>query len=92
MQTGSSFQALSQLLIYARSFRSRIVLASLCSFINKILDVMPELLIGVAIDVVIRQQDSFLAGFGVSDPFRQLLVLGGVTLLVWGGESLFEYF
>ena len=57
MQTGSSFQALSQLLIYARSFRSRIVLASLWSFINKILGVMLELLIGVAIDVVIRQQD-----------------------------------
>ena len=92
MQTGSSFQALNQLLIYARSFRARILLATLCSFINKILDVMPELLIGVAIDVVIRQQDSFLAGFGVSDPFQQLLVLGVVTLIVWAGESLFEYF
>ncbi len=92
MQSGSSFQALSQLLIYARAFRARIALAALCSFINKILDVMPELLIGVAIDVVIRQQDSFLAGFGVSDPFQQLLVLGVVTLLVWAGESLFEYF
>lgn len=92
MQSGSSFQALSQLLIYARSFRTRILLATLCSFINKILDVMPELLIGVAIDVVIRQQHSFLAGIGVSDPFHQLLVLGGITLIVWAGESLFEYF
>ncbi len=91
MQTGSSFNALGQLITYARSFRTRIGLATLCSFVNKILDVMPELLIGVAIDVVIRQEDSFLAGFGISDPFNQLLVLGGVTLLVWAGESLFEY-
>ncbi|MFK8030415.1 MAG: ABC transporter ATP-binding protein [Gammaproteobacteria bacterium] len=92
MNTSSSFQALKELLAYASAFRTRIALASLCSFINKILDVMPELLIGVAIDVVIRQQDSFLAGLGVSDPFEQLLVLAFVTFLVWAGESLFEYF
>ncbi|MEM7081842.1 MAG: ABC transporter ATP-binding protein [Pseudomonadota bacterium] len=89
--TGSSFEALRQLLVYATAFRRRILLASLCSFINKVLDVMPELLIGVAIDVVIRQQDSFLASLGVRDPFHQLLILGFATLLVWAGESLFEY-
>lgn len=90
--SASSFQALTRLLVYARAFRTRILLAMLCSFINKILDVMPELLIGVAIDVVIRQQDSFVAGLGISDPFHQLLLLGFATLLVWAGESLFEYF
>jgi ATP-binding cassette subfamily B protein len=87
----SSFQALIRLLRYARGFRRRIVLASTCSVLNKVFDVMPEILIGMAIDVVVRQQDSFLAGLGIAEPTWQLGLLGGLTFAVWICESVFEY-
>jgi len=53
---------------------------------------MPEILIGMAIDVVVRQRQSFLADLGILEPFNQLLFLAVITILVWGLESLFEFF
>lgn len=87
----TSFAALLRLLRYARGFRRRIVLASICSVMNKLFDVMPEILIGIAIDVVVRQKASFVAELGIEDPAWQLGLLGGLTLVVWILESLFEY-
>ena len=81
-----------RLLRYARGYRSRIWLASLCSVLNKLFDVMPEILIGMAIDVVVRQDQSFLADFGILEPFNQMLFLGVLTIAVWGFESLFQFF
>ena len=54
------------------------------------------MLIGVAVDVVIKGQQSFLAryvldGTGFTDTWHQLLVLGALNVLIWGGESLFQY-
>jgi ATP-binding cassette subfamily B protein len=81
-----------RLLRYARGQRRQIWLASLCSVLNKLFDVMPEILIGMAIDVVVRQEGSFLADFGIHDPFHQMLFLGALTIVVWGFESLFQFF
>jgi ATP-binding cassette, subfamily B, bacterial len=86
-----SFSALVRLLRYARAFRARIALAATCSILNKLFDVMPEILIGMAIDVVVRRQDSFIATLGIADPKWQLGLLGGLTLVVWICESVFEY-
>ena len=80
-----------RLLRYAAGFRRRIVLAASYSVLNKLFDVMPEILIGTAIDVVVRQEDSFIAGLGIADPKLQMLLLGGLTLVIWISESLFEY-
>jgi ATP-binding cassette subfamily B protein len=80
-----------RLLRYARGHRRRVWLASLCSVMNKLFDVMPEILIGMAIDVVVRQRQSFVADLGISDPFHQILFLGAITILVWALESLFEF-
>jgi ATP-binding cassette subfamily B protein len=90
--TTSSVSVLLRLLRYARSYRSRIWLASICSVLNKLFDVMPEILIGMAIDVVVRQDQSFLADFGILEPFNQMLFLGVLTIAVWGFESLFQFF
>lgn len=81
-----------RLLRYARGQRRQIWLASLCSVLNKLFDVMPEILIGMAIDVVVRQEGSFLADFGIGNPFHQILFLGALTIAVWGFESLFQFF
>ncbi|MEL7450721.1 MAG: ABC transporter, partial [Pseudomonadota bacterium] len=89
--SSSSFAALVALLRYARGYRTRILLASGASVLNKLFDVMPEILIGVAIDVVVRQQDSFVAAIGVTEPAQQMLLLGVLTFAIWAGESLFEY-
>ncbi len=87
----SSFDALLRLLRYARRFRPRIVLATAFSILNKLFDVMPEILIGIAIDVVVRRQDSFLATLGIEQPQWQLALLGALTLAIWVLESVFEY-
>lgn len=87
----SSWQALVQLLRYARGYRTRIVAATSCSIINKFFDIAPEILIGVAIDVVVNQQESFVARFGFVEPQEQILVLAVLTFVIWAGESLFEY-
>ncbi len=87
-----SLGAMLSLLRYAKKHRPRILLAGLCSVINKVFDVMPEILIGIAIDVVVNQQSSFVASLGFASPRSQILALAVLTFLVWAGESLFEYF
>jgi len=87
----NSFQALIRLLRYARGFRPRILLATSCSVLNKLFDVMPEILIGMAIDVIVRGEDSWIAGLGVTEPMSQMLLLGALTLLIWVCESIFEF-
>jgi ATP-binding cassette subfamily B protein len=81
-----------RLLIYTRSHRSTIRLASLCSITNKIWDLAPPLLIGLAVDVVVLKEESWIASFGLIDPWHQLVFLSVLTFAIWGLESLFEYF
>ena len=76
---------------FARPQRKNAVLATVYSVLNKFFDVLPELLIGVAVDVVVNQQDSFMAGFGLPDPLHQLYALVALTIVVWVAESAFEY-
>lgn len=90
-EVASSFGALLHLLRYARGYRRRIILASTCSALNTLFDIMPEILIGIAIDVVVNRQESFLASFGFATPQSQILALAFLTLLIWAGESIFEY-
>ncbi|MBL6733598.1 MAG: ABC transporter ATP-binding protein [Candidatus Poseidonia sp.] len=81
-----------RLLAYMKPHRATVRLAALCSILNKIWDLAPPLLIGLAVDVVVLREDSVLAGFGVADPWHQLIALSVLTFLIWGLESLFEYF
>ena len=80
---------LLRLFRYARPFRRTIVLASSCSILNKIFDLAPPFIIGAAVDVVVEKQDSIVARLGIPDPFMQLLLLGGLTAIIWTFESLF---
>ena len=54
----NSFAALGRLLRYARGYRRQITTVTLCSVINKLFDIAPEILIGVAIDVVVNQEQN----------------------------------
>lgn len=86
-----SFQALVRLLRYAKGYRRRIIAATTCSIINKLFDIAPEILIGVAIDVVVNQEQSFVASLGFETPQQQITMLAVLTFVIWAGESLFEY-
>ncbi|WP_397607970.1 ABC transporter ATP-binding protein [Silanimonas sp.] len=76
---------------YASAYRRNAVLGTVYSVLNKIFDVLPELLIGVAIDVVVNREASFIARFGITDPMQQLVALTAITIAIWVLESLFEY-
>jgi ATP-binding cassette, subfamily B, bacterial len=76
---------------YATSHRNNIVIATLFSILNKVFDLAPPALIGVAVDVVVNQEDSFLASAGIVNPADQLLLLAGLTVAAWGLESAFDY-
>ncbi len=89
--SNSSFAALGRLIRYARGYRRTIIQATVCSIINKLFDIAPEILIGVAIDVVVNQQESFVASLGIDSARNQILVLGVLIFFIWAGESLFEY-
>lgn len=55
------------------------------------MDIAPEVLIGVAVDIVVQREQSFLARLGLTESFDQLLALAALTLLIWFLESLFQY-
>ena len=76
---------------HARNHRAHMVWSIVASVTNKAFDLTPPLLIGVAVDTVVQQQDSFLARFGLTDVMTQLWVLAAITLLVWGLESVTDY-
>ncbi len=87
---------LKKLLGYARQYRRDIRIATVYSVLNKFFDILPEVLIGAAVDVVVRGDQSFLArnilvDFGIVSTWHQLLVLGVFNVVIWGGESIFEY-
>jgi ATP-binding cassette subfamily B protein len=82
---------LSRLLRYSRAHRRQVWWASTCSVLNKFFDLAPPVLIGLAVDVVVQQQDSLIAGWGVVGIRAQFVVLSLLTVLVWGLESAFEY-
>lgn len=90
--TGSQ-RPLRQLWRHAHEHRRRMVFAATMSVLNKICDIMPELLIGAAVDVVVNQDGQSFVGrvTGVDDRFHQLSILAVVTVVVWGAESLTQY-
>lgn len=66
-------------------------LASVYSVLNKVFDIAPPLLIGMTVDVVVKKEDSFVAGFGFKTMMEQIYAIAVLTILVWVLESFFEY-
>jgi len=79
------------LLDYAKTYKRRIWIATIYSILGKIFDIMPPALIGMAVDIVVEQQNSLLGKLGVTDLTMQLIILGALTLVIWILESVFEY-
>ena len=83
---------LMRLISHLRRHRGTIILASICSVMNKFWDLAPPVLIGMAVDVVALREESFLGNMGWTDPRDQFLILVALTVIIWVLESLFEYF
>ncbi len=82
---------LTRLFKYGRVYRSQIWSAAACSVLNKIFDLAPPVLIGAAVDIVVKRQDSLIAALGITDVFQQLVALSVISAIIWGLESVFEY-
>ena len=82
---------LRRLLEYARPHRARMRRAAAWSILNKVFDLAPPLLIGVAVDLVVERENSLLASWGLETVTSQLLALSGLTFVIWAAESVFEY-
>lgn len=89
--TNQQDHPLRRLWQYARGHRRTIGVATLCSVLNKLFDLAPPVLIGAAVDVVVKREDSLIAKMGIVDVQDQLIALALVTVLVWALESFFEY-
>ena len=83
--------ALQRLTAALHPHRRLVWLAAGCSVLNKLFDLAPPVLIGLAVDVVVKQNTSWLAAWGVSSVPGQLGVLAVLSFGIWSAESLFEY-
>ena len=74
-----------------RPYRKDYLLGTLYSTLRKLMDIAPEILIGVAVDTVVRKKSSLLGAFGYTEPKEQLAVLAVLTLIIWVLESVTQY-
>jgi ATP-binding cassette subfamily B protein len=82
---------LQRLIRTLRPHRRQLWLATTCSVLNKLFDLAPPVLIGLAVDVVVQQDTAWLSRFGATTVPAQLTVLAVLSFLIWSAESLFEY-
>lgn len=82
---------LKSLWIHFKSKQAKVIEASIYSILNKIFDIAPPLLIGLAVDTVVKKENSFLADYGVTNHLQQMYTLGFLTFAVWSLESFFEF-
>jgi ABC-type multidrug transport system fused ATPase/permease subunit len=87
----NSIHPLKRLFDYGQQYNKQIRQAIACLILNKLFDLAPPVLIGMAIDVVVKQKDSIIAQLGVKDVFGQFLILSSFTVIIWVLESVFEY-
>jgi len=87
----TSYSSFFRFLKYARPWRGKIILSSIYSILNKLFDIAPEILIGIAVDLVVQKNDSIIAKLGFESIQSQITVLAVATFLIWAFESLFQY-
>ena len=91
MSSSSSYQSFNRFLKYAKPWKGKILLSSTYSILNKLFDIAPEILIGIAVDLVVQKNNSIIAKMGFESTQSQITVLAIATFLIWAFESLFQY-
>ena len=82
---------LKDLFNYALEQGTKVRRGIIYSILNKLFDLAPPVLIGVAIDIVVEGSDSFIGNLGYTDRRQQLIILAIVTFIIWALESSFDY-
>lgn len=80
-----------RLLRYANPHRPQIILAILTTVAGTLLDLVPPLIIGLAVDTVVAPETALFSRLSIQDPLIQLSLLSVLTILAWGLESLSQY-
>ena len=83
---------LKKLYLYSKEQETKVRRGIIYSILNKLFDLAPPVLIGIAIDIVVEGADSFLGSLGIEDRRQQLIVLAFLTFVIWALESTFDYF
>lgn len=89
--TSAKVHPLQRLFNYDRIYRTEALQASIYSVLNQIFDLAPPYLIGIAVDIVVNRESSWIARLGAKGIPAQLIVVSVLTLIIWGLESLFQY-
>ena len=76
---------------YAQENEAKVKRGIIYSVLNKLFDLAPPVLIGIAIDIVVEGSESFIGNFGFEDRRQQLIILAFITFVIWGFESIFDY-
>ena len=80
-----------RLYINLKKERSLIIFAFCSSIINRILDLAPPVIIGLAVDIVVKEENSWISNFGFNKVPSQLIFLSIFSGFIWSAESIFQY-
>ena len=90
-KSGQPQPPLIRLINYGSRYQKDIWLAIASSILNKVFDLAPPALIGIAVDIIIKKQDSIIAQLGIKDLWQQFVFISLLSFIIWSLESAFEY-
>ena len=91
MQAANNQNPIIRLYINISKEKNLLFFAFGSSVINRILDLAPPVIIGIAVDIVVKEQNSWIANTGIKYVPTQLIILALISGLIWSGESIFQY-
>ena len=91
MQAANNQNPIIRLYLNISKEKNLLFFAFASSVINRILDLAPPVIIGIAVDIVVKEQNSWIANTGIKYVPTQLIILALISGLIWSGESIFQY-
>ncbi len=84
---------MGRLFRYLGPYRARLTGAVTSSVVNKVLDMMPPLLVGWVVDSLRGEAPAWISHLaGTADPWRLAVVLSGLSVVIFFFESVFQWF
>ena len=91
MQSAKNKNSIIRLYLNLSKERHIVFFAFFSSIINRILDLAPPVIIGLAVDIVVKEESSWISNFGIIEVPAQLIFLAIVSGFIWSAESIFQY-
>ena len=91
MKTDSNQNPILRLYLNLLEEKNILIFAFISSVVNRVLDLAPPVIIGLAVDIVVKEQNSWISNFGLKEVPSQLIFLSIVSGLIWSAESIFQY-